>query len=130
MEMVSLMEVLIKAANLCDKELVNEVSRQFKADIDGFKELMETLVVLRDPALDVKQWEEIKLFLLEKKIKDPFHDVKNHIYNLQYIKDNNLMEFKDSFMVPNMLCIIHNKILLKGNRSASHQGEGAEQDAH
>ncbi len=48
------MERLIKVSNLCDKEILNEVSRKFKSDIEQFKDVMDTLTLLRDPSLEDK----------------------------------------------------------------------------
>ena len=64
---------------------------------------MDTLVQLRDPALEEKQWNEIRTFLYDQGLDEPFHDLKDTKYNLLYIEENNLMEFKDHFQVINYL---------------------------
>ena len=54
-------ERLNKSANLCSKELpTNPVARLFKEEVDGFKDVVACLMCLRDPAIQERNWDEIR----------------------------------------------------------------------
>lgn len=55
------MEKLGKISAYCAKELeFNEVAKEFKLEIENYKNVVATLQALKDPALKEQNWVEIK----------------------------------------------------------------------
>jgi dynein heavy chain len=62
--MTNIIEILLKSANLCAKELeMNDMARLFKTDIEAFKGIHSVLTSLRDPALREKEWDSIRVLI-------------------------------------------------------------------
>jgi len=75
---------------------LNEVARDYKVSVEQFKDYLAVLISLRDPALTEKPWEEIRSLLqCESDKKPPFHDLKDPMYTLGWIKRNGIAEFKE-----------------------------------
>lgn len=91
------MEKLGKIANLCAKELeTNELSRDFKVQVESYKKIVGLLSSLKDPALSEVPWEEIRqLLAAPEQAQVPFHDINDKMYTVKWIEDHHIVAKAD-----------------------------------
>lgn len=76
------------------------MSKLFKEELQQYNSTLETLRSLLDPALQQKQWDQIRemAFSIIENDPSPFENIRNEKYTFKYIKECGIQAISDQLV--------------------------------